>query len=702
MTGARERFEVGTIVYKEHVNPTTGKPQVYTGRIESCRNSYGRTLYRIIYEEDGDIEDMTHAEVAKHARRQTNSAKRYQTTRGHTRAVNSILFQQGEKVMEDEPFNNALHDQLMKVYAVTHHKTGKQMEYRQLIRDPYYKDIWLTSCADELGNLFQGVKNEDGSLRVEGTDTCFFIPKDRVPPDRIVTHARIICDHRPQKLDRPNRTRITAGGNIITDYPNNVSTDTAGLETIKLHWNSVISTPDGRYMTMDISNMYLNTHLDRYEYMRFHLRDLPPEIIEQYNLRDIADENGWVYCEIRKAIYGLRQSGALAAEQLRKVLAPEGYFQSPHTPGLWLHKTRDISFTLVVDDFGVKYTNKADAEHLEGVLKQNYPVKSDWKGEKYIGIDLDWDYLARKLVTTMKGYVKKALHQFQHEAPSKPEDSPSKYVPPNYGQKVQLTTIDETREMTKTEILYLQQICGKFLYYARAIDDTMLHGLNDLAAQQSKGTEATIKAMLHFLNYAATHPDAKKVYKASDMILSVDSDAAYLVAPMARSRAGGFHYLGNKEGTMLNGSVAVVAKIIKNVMASAAEAEVGALFMNAQVAAPMRVTLEELGHPQPATPMKTDNSTANGIMNGTIKQQRSKAIDMRFYWLKDRAEQGQFRIYWAPGDENWADYFTKHHSSTHHRILRPCYLEEPDSPVDLQGCLERLQKVLGKRPQDRA
>ena len=135
-------------------------------------------------------------------------------------------------------------------------------------------------------------------------------------------------------------------------------------------------------------------------------------------------------------------------------------------------------------------------------------------------------------------------------------------------------------------------------------------------------------------------------------------------------------------------------------MASAAEAEVGALFMNAQLAAPMRVTLEELGFPQPATPMKTDNSTANGIMNGSIKQQRSKAIDVRFCWLKDRAEQGQFETHWAPGDENWADCFTKHHSPTHHQVLRPACLNEPGSPADLQGCVKLLKSLLGKRTQD--
>jgi len=96
---------------------------------------------------------------------------------------------------------------------------------------------------------------------------------------------------------------------------------------------------------------------------------------------------------------------------------------------------------------------------------------------------------------------------------------------------------------------------------------------------------------------------------------------------------GGSHYLGDKGGDLPNGSVAVVAKIIKNVMASAAGAGVGALPMGAQLAALVRVTLGELGSPQPATPMGTGNSTASGRINGPIKQQRSKAIGMRPYWL---------------------------------------------------------------------
>ena len=101
-------------------------------------------------------------------------------------------------------------------------------------------------------------------------------------------------------------------------------------------------------------------------------------------------------------------------------------------------------------------------------------------------------------------------------------------------------------------------------------------------------------------------------------------------------------------------------------MGSAAEAEVAALYLNAQEALPIPQCLIDMGHPQPATGIKTDNQTATGILNGTIKQRRSKAIDLRFSWLKDQQEQGQFDIKWVPGKVNLADYFTKHHPGSHH------------------------------------
>ena len=220
----------------------------------------------------------------------------------------------------------------------------------------------------------------------------------------------------------------------------------------------------------------------------------------------------------------------------------------------------------------------------------------------------------------------------------------------------------------------------------------MLHALNDLATRVTDGTQKTMEALKHFLNYCATHPDAEVLYRASDMILHNHSDAAYLVATGARSRAAGYTYFGNNKNNkqIINGPISIIAKIIKGVMSSAAEAEIAALYMNAREILPLRVTCEELGHPQPPTPMQTDNNTASGIINGTFNQARSKAIDMRFYWLLDRTAQQQFNIYWDRGIKNLADYFSKHHSGKHHKEVRPIFLNTNNSPSSLQGCIKLL------------
>jgi hypothetical protein len=128
-----------------------------------------------------------------------------------------------------------------------------------------------------------------------------------------------------------------------------------------------------------------------------------------------------------------------------------------------------------------------------------------------------------------------------------------------------MTKLDETNPINKKETEISQKVCGKFLYYARAIDTTMLHALNDLATQTTKGTEKTMQALTHFLNYCATHPDAEIIFRASDMVLHNHLDAAYLVASEARSRAGGFTYMSNHQGKpqIINGAISVIAKYNK-------------------------------------------------------------------------------------------------------------------------------------------
>ena len=220
----------------------------------------------------------------------------------------------------------------------------------------------------------------------------------------------------------------------------------------------------------------------------------------EYDLSSKADANGWCYCEVRKAIYGLKQAGYLAFKQLEKNINAEGYYQPKLTPGLWLHEARNISFTLVVDGFGVCYKSKADAEHLISVLEERYPIKADWKGDKYIGIDLGWGYGSKALATSMKGYAKKALLQLKHGAPAKPCHLPPKHEPPKHGQKAQMATLDLSAPMAAAEATYLQQVCGKFLCYARAAGGTMLHSLSGLASAQSSGTQQAMQGMLRFLS----------------------------------------------------------------------------------------------------------------------------------------------------------------------------------------------------------
>jgi hypothetical protein len=255
------------------------------------------------------------------------------------------------------------------------------------------------------------------------------------------------------------------------------------------------------------------------------------------------------------------------------------------TPGLWRHKTRPVTFSLVVDDFGVKYVGRRHAEHLVAALEALYPVTTDWHGQLYCELTLHWDYAARTVDLSMPGYIPAALHKFQYPPPLRPQHSPHHWHHPNYGVPTQLTPpADESKPLPPDGIQRLQQIIGTLLYYARAVDPTLLVALATLGSAQAKDTEATATATVHLLNYCATNPDACLCYKASDMVLYIHSDASYLSDPKARSRSGGHFFLSDRPADLdqpptkaptPNGPLHTSSVILRNVMASAAEAEVG-------------------------------------------------------------------------------------------------------------------------------
>jgi hypothetical protein len=327
----------------------------------------------------------------------------------------------------------------------------------------------------------------------------------------------------------------------------------------------------------------------------------------------------------------------------------------------------------VDDDFGVKYVGEEHAQHLLKSVRKHYKCCYKMEGEQYCGLTLKWDYTKCKVQTIMPGYISKGLQWFNHPNQDKPQDQPHPHVPPNYGAKLQFPKPeDASPKLDKADKKFVMQVTGTFLFYARAVDGTKLTALSALTSEEANPTEHTMQKCKQFFDYAATHPNAVLTYRPSNMVLTVHSDASYLSKPVTRSRAGGHMIMaGQEEIPLNNGAVLNISQIIKLVMSLAVEAELGALFINPKTAVPMRKTLEELGHPQPPTPMQTDNSTAYGVLNNKITSKATKAINICFHWLQCHDAQGQFRFYWRPGSTNLADYWTKHHPASHHRTFRP-------------------------------
>jgi hypothetical protein len=256
---------------------------------------------------------------------------------------------------------------------LVNNKMGQYLNYRQLIREPKHKEIWSTSAAKEFGWLAQGVGG-----RVKGTSTIFFICKDQVPKDRIkdMTCGSYGCEIKQNKEGK-HRTRLTARWDRI-HYPDNVGTPTADMTLVEVLLNSIISTENAQCIILDLKDFYLNTPMKSFEYMGLKLNDIPEEIIIEYKFGELATEDRYVYCKIQKGMYGLPQAEIIAQDLLQARLAKVGYHQSKIIPGLWMLKIRKACFTLVVDDFAIKYTSMEDAQHLINALKQDYTITINW------------------------------------------------------------------------------------------------------------------------------------------------------------------------------------------------------------------------------------------------------------------------------------------------------------------------------------
>jgi hypothetical protein len=286
------------------------------------------------------------------------------------------------------------------MYKAIHPDTGALVDYPALLKSSE-SNAWADANSDDSGRLAQGYGKKHN---IPGTNTMHFIHVTDIPKGRKATYLKIVAADKPDKAVN-KRVRWTCGGDKVT-YLGNVSTKTAGLPTAKILFNSILSTPDAKHMTIDNKNFYLNTPMKSFEYMRIPVAHIPSNIMSLYALHN-KFHNGAAYVEIRKGMYGLPQAGHIANDRLVLHLNKHGYHQAKHTHGLFNHDTLDTSFSLVLDDFGVKYIHSRNAQHLIDTLDSLYEITTNLTGAKCLGLTLERNYNKRTLNIFMPGYIER-------------------------------------------------------------------------------------------------------------------------------------------------------------------------------------------------------------------------------------------------------------------------------------------------------
>jgi hypothetical protein len=174
--------------------------------------------------------------------------------------------------------------------------------------------------------------------------------------------------------------------------------------------------------------------------------------------------NGNIYIEVQKVMHGLPHTGILTNDLLSKRLAPHEYRQTNTTPGLWSYDTLPVTFSLVVDDFGIKYEGLSNAHHIMNALKKHYTVSKDLTGGLYCGITLHWDYLLKHVDLSMTEYITWMLQKCQHPPAKRPQYSPHIWIEPIYGQHMKYVPLpDDSVSASAANITRAQGILGTLL-----------------------------------------------------------------------------------------------------------------------------------------------------------------------------------------------------------------------------------------------
>ena len=344
------------------------------------------------------------------------------------------------------------------------------------------------------------------------------------------------------------------------------------------------------------------------------------------------------------------------------------------------------------DDFAVKYSSPSDLDHLLSCLTSKYALKTHRTGPTYtyLGYTIDYDRPNHQMTLSMPNYIPNLLKKIRPNG-VRLAPSPALYTPPSYGSRSpQVSPVDTSPAASPSQKLDIQKVCGSLLFYARALDSTFLTAVGALSAQQSSPTLSSVAAAERLLGYAAANPAHTIVIRPSTMILEAAVDGSYLSRVNSGSVAGGCFFLGPipsaSETDFIpayspNAPLHKFSTRVPVVVASAAEVEYAAIFGGMQVACELRTTLASLGYPQPPTPVYVDNKCAIGLAKSTVRPKKSKSIDMRFDWIRDRVKQNLFTVIKIAGTANLADFLTKILPVARHKFLTPLLLGHLPLPL---------------------
>jgi hypothetical protein len=193
-------------------------------------------------------------------------------------------------------------------------------------------------------------------------------------------------------------------------------------------------------------NFYLETPMPKPEYVPIKILDIPGMFINEYKLTGLECD-GWIYFKICQGCYSLPQAGILAKEFLRSHLEAKGFYEAASTSGLWCHKWRPIQFCLIKDNFGIKYVGLEHFNYLLGILKKFHGIQYNMAGNKFAGMDIEWNYAALRCRISMLGYISTVLLKFKHPHLAKSWLSPYKCLPIAYSAKSHITSDPDSSKL---------------------------------------------------------------------------------------------------------------------------------------------------------------------------------------------------------------------------------------------------------------